>query len=145
MPQRETCLQLNIARPSTLVFPKNDKVCFTSAELEKAEEEKKKKKTKKVYKPKKKNNAVNVATEEVIGPATLTISADVQAKIFIDGKFIRQAPLIKHKVSSGKHRIIIASEDGKRKMFNLDAEDAVSYVRAWSFTTNTWSKNTQSR
>ena len=123
-------------------FPPEGDACFSEEELtiKKADLLKASKKQKKVQKPKKENNSVNIASEEVIGPATLTISSDVQAKIFIDGKFIRNAPLIKHKVSSGKHRIIIAAADGKKKMFNLNAEDTITYMRAWSFNSNQWNK-----
>ena len=58
---------------------------------------------------------------------------NIEAKIFIDGKFIRQSPLIRHKMNYGKHRFHLAAPDGRVKMFQIEIESGKEYVYIWSF------------
>lgn len=84
----------------------------------------------------------NEAEVIVTGPATLTISADSDAIIFVDGKKIRKAPLFKYDVSPGSHKVDIISQVDfkKRKTFTLQTESGMNYIRQWSFQDNTWLK-----
>ena len=84
----------------------------------------------------------NEAEVIVTGPATMTISADIDAVIFVDGKKIRKAPLFKYEVSSGSHKVIIVDEKdfSRRKEFSIDTESGMNYIRQWSFQDNTWLK-----
>ena len=87
-------------------------------------------------------NLKNEAEIIVTGPATLTISADSEAIIFVDGKKIRKAPLFKYDVSPGAHKVDIISQVDfkKRKTFTLQTESGMNYIRQWSFQDNTWLK-----
>ena len=87
-------------------------------------------------------NLKNEAEIVVTGPATLTISADSDAIIFVDGKKIRKAPLFKYDVSPGSHKVDIISQIDfkKRKTFTLQTESGMNYIRQWSFQDNTWLK-----
>ena len=87
-------------------------------------------------------NLKNEAEIIVTGPATLTISADSEAIIFVDGKKIRKAPLFKYDVSPGEHKVDIISQVDfkKRKTFTLQTESGMNYIRQWSFQDNTWLK-----
>ncbi len=84
----------------------------------------------------------NEAEIIVTGPATLTVSADSDAIIFVDGKKIRKAPLFKYDVSPGSHKVDIISQTDfkKRKTFTLQTESGMNYIRQWSFQDNTWLK-----
>ena len=44
--------------------------------------------------------------------AKITISADISAKIFIDGKLIGPAPIINKQITPGKHSVQIAPASG---------------------------------
>ncbi|MAA80394.1 MAG: hypothetical protein CL916_14155 [Deltaproteobacteria bacterium] len=131
-------------------FFDDDSSCRTEKEHQEVEDEKAKKKivvsnssekkiTKRKSPPK---NLKNEAEIIVTGPATLTISADSDAIIFVDGKKIRKAPLFKYDVSPGPHKVDIISQVDfkKRKTFTVQTESGMNYIRQWSFQDNTWLK-----
>ena len=74
------------------------------------------------------------------GPGALSISSDVQAKIFIDGKLIRSSPLFKYTMKSGKHRVYISHPDGRIKKFEVDMKPATEMIFMWSFAEKRWLK-----
>jgi hypothetical protein len=84
----------------------------------------------------------NEAEVVVTGPAMITVSADIESTIFVDGKKIRKAPLFKYEVSPGPHTVIIYSlvDATKRKKFTIQTESGMNYIRQWSFQNDTWLK-----
>ena len=129
-------------------FFDNEASCRTEKEHQEVQAEKAKKKSI-ASKPKVKKktaspprNLKNEAEIIVTGPATLTVSADSDAIIFVDGKKIRKAPLFKYDVSPGSHKVDIVSQVDfkKRKTFTLQTESGMNYIRQWSFQDNTWLK-----
>lgn len=88
------------------------------------------------------NRLKNEAEVIVTGPASISISADIDAVIFVDGKKIRKAPLFKYEVSAGPHKVTIVDikDFSRRTEFSIDAESGMNYIRQWSFQDNTWLK-----
>lgn len=133
-------------------FFDEDSSCRTEKEHQEVQAEKSQKKmeaeasekkiTSKTAKTSARKNLKNEAEIIVTGPATLTISADSEAIIFVDGKKIRKAPLFKYDVSPGAHKVDIISQVDfkKRKTFTLQTESGMNYIRQWSFQDNTWLK-----
>ena len=127
-----------------------DSSCRTEQEYQEVQAEKAKKKVtaskpvakKEAKKTSRSKNLKNEAEIIVTGPATLTVSADSDAIIFVDGKKIRKAPLFKYDVSPGSHKVDIVSQVDfkKRKTFTLQTESGMNYIRQWSFQDNTWLK-----
>lgn len=68
----------------------------------------------------------------------VTISADKSAKIFIDGRLIGPAPVIRKKLSPGEHRIYIAPSAGNIKKFTIQVEPGVEMIYQWSFDDERW-------
>jgi len=75
---------------------------------------------------------------EVTGPGWLSISADWESIVFIDGKKIRKSPLYKHSVKSGKRRISLFSEEGRIQRFSITVKSGHLYTYQWSFEKNDW-------
>ena len=76
-------------------------------------------------------------------PAKITISADISAKIFIDGKLIGPAPIINKQISPGKHSVILAPVFGgmkDQKKFTIDVKPGKA-IYQWSFNDERWLRN----
>ena len=74
-------------------------------------------------------------------PAKITISADISAKIFIDGKLIGPAPIINKQISPGKHSVQLAPVSGgikDRKKFTIDVKPGKTMIYQWSFNDERW-------
>ncbi|MEC7986669.1 MAG: serine/threonine-protein kinase [Myxococcota bacterium] len=98
-------------------------------------------KTKTKIRAKKKKQKVEPTKKtevKALGYGQVTISADVTSRVYIDGKFVRSAPLVKHKLPLGKHRFTIANENGDRKNFSFTVQDGYFYLYQWSFYDNSW-------
>ena len=129
-------------------FFDDDSSCRTEKEHREVEAEKAKEKSaakavKKEVKSKGPSKSLKNEAEIIVtGPATLTVSADSDAIIFVDGKKIRKAPLFKYDVSPGSHKVDIISQVDfkKRKTFTLQTESGMNYIRQWSFQDNAWLK-----
>jgi hypothetical protein len=73
--------------------------------------------------------------------AKITISADISAKIFIDGKLIGPAPIINKQISPGKHSVQLAPAAGgiqAIKKFEIDVSPGKSAIYQWSFNDERW-------
>lgn len=68
----------------------------------------------------------------------VTISADKSAKIFIDGRLVGPAPVIRKKLSAGEHRIYIAPSAGTIKKFTIQVDPGVELIYQWSFDDERW-------
>ena len=71
-------------------------------------------------------------------PATVTISADISAKLFIDGKLIGAAPVIRRKLTPGEHRIHVAPKSGVIKKFTIKVKPGKEFIYQWSFNDERW-------
>ena len=74
-------------------------------------------------------------------PAKITISADQSAKVFVDGKLLGMAPIIKRQISSGKHSVQLAPVSGgikDIKKFTIDVTPGKSLIYQWSFSDERW-------
>ena len=68
---------------------------------------------------KKVSRSTNAKQQEVpVSFGYITISADEDAQVFINGKKIRKVPLFKFKSTVGLHRVHLVSSNGKLKKFN---------------------------
>lgn len=92
----------------------------------------------KVQKPKSTPPAQQQTTTEEVGVGKLTISADTSAKVFIDGQFVRAAPLYRHNLSAGNHRVHLAHADGRVKRFNVTIQGGQESIYVWSFFDDRW-------
>lgn len=75
---------------------------------------------------------------QIEGPGFITISADSNAMVFIDGKFVRNVPLFRHKLTYGKHRVHLVHKDGRAKKFGVDIRSGTDHAYNWSFKANRW-------
>ncbi len=74
-------------------------------------------------------------------PAKITISADQSAKVFIDGKLVGSAPIIKYQLSAGKHSVQLAPATGgikDIKKFTVDVSAGKNVIYQWSFNDDRW-------
>ena len=74
-------------------------------------------------------------------PAKITISADISAKIFIDGKLVGPAPVINRQIAPGKHSVQLAPASGGIKgikKFTIDVKPGKSMIYQWSFNDERW-------
>ena len=74
-------------------------------------------------------------------PAKITISADISAKIFIDGKLVGPAPIINKQISPGKHSVQLAPASGgikDIKKFTIDVQPGKTMIYQWSFNDERW-------
>ena len=74
-------------------------------------------------------------------PAKITISADISAKIFIDGKLVGPAPIINKQISPGKHSVQLAPASGgikDIKKFTIDVKPGKTMIYQWSFNDERW-------
>jgi hypothetical protein len=84
------------------------------------------------------------STTEVIEPGLLTISSVEESKVFIDGKFVRNAPIFKHKLQPGEHRIHLAPTQAPTEgeyavqVIPLNVKSGISYTYQWSFSEKKW-------
>ncbi|MFT6142169.1 MAG: serine/threonine-protein kinase [Myxococcota bacterium] len=72
------------------------------------------------------------------GPGFLTIGARQPAEVYIDGRYIRQVPLVRGELSSGSHLITIQALDGRKKVFEVDMEAGEELRKVWDFDRSEW-------
>lgn len=73
--------------------------------------------------------------------AKITISADISAKIFIDGKLIGPAPIINKQITPGTHSVQIAPASGgikAIKKFSIEVKPGKTMIYQWSFNDERW-------
>ncbi len=76
-----------------------------------------------------------------VTPAKVTISADISAKIFIDGKLVGPAPIINKQIAPGKHSVQLAPASGgikDIKKFTIDVKPGKTMIYQWSFNDERW-------
>ena len=74
-------------------------------------------------------------------PGKVTISADISAKIFIDGKLIGPAPIINKQIAPGTHSVQLAPASGgikDIKKFTIDVKPGKNAIYQWSFNDERW-------
>jgi hypothetical protein len=82
-------------------------------------------------------------TSQTVAPTQsgfITIAADRPAKVFINGQFERDAPLINHPLNSGEYRITLArsSDVTQRKVFHAVINSGQTRLYHWSFEEARW-------
>jgi hypothetical protein len=69
--------------------------------------------------------------------ATLLVSSPQSAEVWVDGKFIGRAP-VEHQVPPGKHPVMLITDDGRRRVFDVDLERAGRLRKVWDFDRQAW-------
>jgi len=69
--------------------------------------------------------------------ATLLVSSPQSAEVWVDGKFIGPAP-VEHQVAPGKHPVMLVTDDGRRRVFDVDLERAGRLRKVWDFDRQAW-------
>jgi serine/threonine protein kinase len=77
-------------------------------------------------------------TDTVSTLGMMTVSSDTTAKVFIDGKFIRNAPLYRYSLKTGSHQVHLAHSDGRVKRFEVTVQENQESIFLWSFYENRW-------
>ncbi|MGC6509958.1 MAG: serine/threonine protein kinase [Myxococcota bacterium] len=77
---------------------------------------------------------------EPVQSGLITVAADRPAKIFINGQYVREAPLINYALTEGEHRIILArsSDVTQRKVFHAVIQSGQNRLYHWSFEEERW-------
>ena len=67
---------------------------------------------------------------------TVTIGADLRAKVSIDGAFVRFTPLFRYEIRPGTHTVLLQSDDGRTTSFQVEVVAGQDQRRVWSFERN---------
>ncbi|MBN2798379.1 MAG: protein kinase [Deltaproteobacteria bacterium] len=70
----------------------------------------------------------------------LTISATQAAEVYVDGKFIRNIPLVRREFDAGHHIVTIVAMDGRRKSFDLELVAGEEVRKVWDFDRGEWKR-----
>lgn len=67
-------------------------------------------------------------------PGRLTVAtAQPGCEVYVDGKYIRTVPLMKHELPSGTHLVTLVAPDGRRKSFEVDVPEGGEVRKLWDF------------
>lgn len=68
----------------------------------------------------------------------LTVSSMPRAQVMVDGQYLRYTPIFQHAVSIGTHTVLLVTEDGRRKSFEVEVDSTAEARRIWLFDEERW-------
>jgi hypothetical protein len=58
--------------------------------------------------------------------------------VYIDGRYVKRAPIVKHEMTPGPHNITFAAADGRQHAFEIVVESGEEQRFVWDFDRNEW-------
>ncbi len=86
----------------------------------------------------KKDAPPSTGSAEEMAPGLLTVGARQDGEVYVNGRFVRKVPLLKHELPPGDHTVLIVASDGRRKQFEVSLETGVELRRVWDFDSGEW-------
>ncbi len=68
----------------------------------------------------------------------LSIAADPQSQVYVDGALVGQTGLARAPYAPGRHVVSLVAPDGRRKSLVVDLEAGEELVRTWDFDAMEW-------